>query len=494
MNRVNALLKHLAVLRVLRHPAMLRLWLAQVIYLSVQFAASYAMIFLVTTITKSATKVGIVVIALSLPIFLLGAPAGTLVDRMEKRTVLWVSNVVRAFATALFVLVLLWQPDGYGYIYVLAFLFSLVGLFFTPAEGAIIPGFVDETELLPALSLYNLTLNISQAVGLLLLGPLALRFLPSVDLPLFGSVVHLTSIHMLFVLVTILYLIAALLTARLPEERKHQDDALMRPSKSLFHQVRTGELSVGRLQHIWDDLKDGWQLVRRDSVLVDGLWQACFGSLIMLAIATLATTFIVKFLEINLDRSSSAVLPVVFAPAGLGLLLGAILVPAIATRIGSVKTIVLGLLGTALGIGILPIGKVLGIMAQPQHWLVSPWFVIFGVVGSIIAGMSLDLIIVPSQTVIQERSPDSMRGRVQALYQALFNGGSIPVILFISGMADVLGIIAVMYVVSACSVMAAALTVWRTKRRGPDTEPEWLQKLNNARKQQQKELSGTSQQ
>ena len=160
-------LKGLEVLRVLRHPALLRLWLAQIIYLSVQFTASYAMIVLITDETHSATLVGLVIIALSLPLVLFGAPAGALVDRLDRRRILWISNVVRAVSTALFVVALLINPHQYLFIYGLAFLFSLVGLFFSPAEGAIIPRLVGEAELLPALSLYNLTLNASQAVGLL---------------------------------------------------------------------------------------------------------------------------------------------------------------------------------------------------------------------------------------------------------------------------------------------------------------------------------------
>src|SRR5437588_5918134 len=115
------LFQGLAVLRVLRHPALFRLWLAQVIYLSVQFTASYAMIVLITNETHSATMVGLVIIALSLPLVLLGAPAGTLVDRMDRRRVLWVSNAIRAFATALFVVALIIVPHQYVTIYILAF-------------------------------------------------------------------------------------------------------------------------------------------------------------------------------------------------------------------------------------------------------------------------------------------------------------------------------------------------------------------------------------
>src|SRR5215469_10711119 len=103
----------LAVLRVLRHPAMFRLWLAQVIYLSVQSAASYGMIVRMTDETGSATLVGLVLIALTLPTFLLGAPAGALVDRMDRRSVLWISNVLRALATGLFFAGLVILPQQY---------------------------------------------------------------------------------------------------------------------------------------------------------------------------------------------------------------------------------------------------------------------------------------------------------------------------------------------------------------------------------------------
>ena len=77
-----------------------------------------------------------------------------------------------------------------------------------------------EAELLPALSLYNLTLNASQAVGLLILGPLALDPLPPLML---GTAAHhlvLRPVETLFIILTGLYLIAAALTASLPRSYK----------------------------------------------------------------------------------------------------------------------------------------------------------------------------------------------------------------------------------------------------------------------------------
>lgn len=464
----------LAVLRVLRHPALLRLWLAQIIYLSVQFTASYAMIVLITDETHSATLVGLVIIALSLPLVLLGAPAGALVDRLDRRSILWISNVVRALSTALFVIALLIDPHQYLFIYGLAFLFSLVGLFFSPAEGAIIPRLVDETELLPALSLYNLTLNVSQALGLLVLGPLVLDLLPTVVL---GSGAHrlmLLPPETLFIGLTVLYLVAAGLTATLPREGQPagpRAEGSARRAPEVLQASLIGvevrpvvlETPVGIWRRLQADLGEGWRLVRGDGVLLDGLWQACFGGLIMLIIAELATTFVQRLL--NLPTSDTAL---IFAPAGIGLVAGSLLVPMVVARLGSTITILSGMIGTAIGIGLLPIAQKLARLADPAAWWTDPPFLLTVAVLTALAGLSLDLIIVPAQTNMQERSPDALRGRVLALYQVLFNGGAIPVMLFMGALADLLGIVAVIDMLVAFSLAAALLTMLRAlaRRRG----------------------------
>lgn len=458
----------LVVLRVLRHPALLRLWLAQIIYLSAQFTASYAMIVLVTDETHSATLVGLVIIALSLPLVLLGAPAGALVDRVDRRMVLWSSNVVRALATALFVVVWQLDPHQYAWIYVLAFLFSLVGLFFSPAEGAIIPHLVGEMELLPALSLYNLTLNVSQAVGLLLLGPLALEFLPTVVVAVGAHRLIFTPVETLFAALTILYLVAAGLTASLPgvrqSEQKLPIDATgedpPQPDVSPLPLSGTAGQVAGGWHRLQQDVQEGWQLVRVDGDLLDGVWQACFGGLVMLTIAELATTFVQRLLK--LPTSDTAL---VFAPAGIGLVVGSLLMPLVVARLGTTRTILSGLVGTALGIGLLPLAQRLARFLDPGAWHSNPIFLLAVAGLTALVGMSLDCIIVPAQTRMQERSPDELRGRVLALYQVLFNGGAIPVMLFMGALTDLLGLEVVMNLLAASSAGMALLTAVRARRR-----------------------------
>jgi MFS family permease len=473
------LLQSLAVLRVLRHPPLFRLWLAQVIYLSVQFTASYAMIVLITNETHSAVMVGLVIIALSLPLVLFGAPAGALVDRLDRRSVLWISNVVRALATLLFVFALLLSPHQYIFIYILAFFFSLVGLFFTPAEGAIIPSLVGEEELLPALSLYNLTLNMSQALGLLLLGPLALNLLPPVMLTLGATSLRLGAVEELFLVITALYLIATGLTATLP--RKVSADESHRgsqpttapsatapdpaePYQALAQEV--GSLLTG-WQRLRADLRDGWRLVRGDDVLLDALFQSCFGGLVMLTIAELATTFVQRLLGLSVSYTT-----VIFAPAGIGLVAGSLLVPLVVARLGSLRTMVTGMIATGLGIGlILPISW-LGEKLFAPHWSTHPLFLLALALLTGLVGFGLDLVVVPAQALMQQRSPDEMRGRVLALFQVLFNSGAIPVMLFMGALTDRLGISPVVVLLSSACLLAALLTLWRAFIRSRHDRPE----------------------
>jgi MFS family permease len=467
-------LQGLAVLRVLRHSALLRLWLAQVIYLSVQFTASYAMIVLITNETHSAVMVGLVIIALSLPLVLFGAPAGALVDRLDRRTVLWVSNIVRALATLLFVVALLVNPQQYLFIYVLAFFFSLVGLFFTPAEGAIIPSLVSEEELLPALSLYNLTLNMSQAVGLLLLGPLALNLIPAFTLSFGSATLTLMPVETLFLLIALLYLVATALTATLPSASATSDratgtEALPRrevPGREEAYHLLSEEVDslLTGWQRLRADLRAGWRLVRGDAILLDALFQSCFGGLVMLTIAELATTFVQRLLKLPASNTT-----VIFAPAGIGLVVGSLLVPAVVSRLGALRTMLVGMLGTAMGIGLIPPARWLAIALFAPHWSTNPLFLLILSVLTAIVGFCLDLVVVPAQTLMQQHSPDEMRGRVLALFQVLFNGGAIPVMLFMGVLTDWLGIVPVMYVLVAACLLAAVLTLLRAlmRTRGP---------------------------
>ena len=120
------------------------LWLAQLISLTILNATNYALLAHIGEVTHSTTQVGLAIICFSLPAVLFGAPAGVVVDHLDKRMVLWSSNCLRAAATLIFVISLLINRNAVLPIYLLTFLISSIGQFFTPAESSAIPLLVDD--------------------------------------------------------------------------------------------------------------------------------------------------------------------------------------------------------------------------------------------------------------------------------------------------------------------------------------------------------------
>ena len=132
--------------RVLKNRNFVLLWLAQLISLTIMNAANFGIIVLVNDTTHSVLLAGLAIIAFTLPALPFSAIAGVAVDRLSKRKVLWISNVLRAVTMFLIVVSLLYSRNTLWPLYALTFMASLIGQFFTPAEGAAIPLLVGGTR------------------------------------------------------------------------------------------------------------------------------------------------------------------------------------------------------------------------------------------------------------------------------------------------------------------------------------------------------------
>src|SRR5258708_1215972 len=95
---------------VLSNRPFVALWLAQLFSQIAFNAANYGVITTVTAITNSATMAGIAIICFTLPAVPFSLLAGVYVDYLDKRLVLWLSNALRAVASLLIVLALIWNP------------------------------------------------------------------------------------------------------------------------------------------------------------------------------------------------------------------------------------------------------------------------------------------------------------------------------------------------------------------------------------------------
>jgi MFS family permease len=234
--------------RVLKHRSFLLLWLAQLLSQIVFNAANYGVIAIVTAVSHSTLMVGFAIVSFTLPAVPFSLLAGVYVDYLDKRLVLWVSNALRAAATGLIVLALLWNPHMLIPLYFLTLVISLVTQFFTPAEASAIPLLVDKNELMPALSLFNITLTSAQALDFLLLGGLITTLFPSYRLLLGFKVL---SFDMLFVLVAMVYVICTLLILAIPkhplQQRQSAESELLRSLGKQAWKTRRHDVSKARV-------------------------------------------------------------------------------------------------------------------------------------------------------------------------------------------------------------------------------------------------------
>jgi len=438
----------------------LLLWLAQLISMTILNASNYAILVLINQITGSTTLVGLAIICFSIPAVIIGAPAGVFVDHRNKRRVLFYSNILRALATFGFVISLLINRNELVTVYLLTFLISSIGQFFTPAEGASIPLLVDEEELTSALSLFNITFMLSQAIGFIVFAPIILSLLPSFTL----VNISIFPVEVLYAIIAVLYLVSALLISLIPSkaftERKHE----------MHKQIGTD--TIGALQNVWNEVREGWTFIRRKSQLFLAVIQLSFAGVLLLVIGELAIPLTTRLF--NLPASPGLV--IVFAPAGVGLVAGSIVMPRILQRISKEHAIFIGNLVLAGTIVLLPLSTFLARYME-KHGLSSN-LIYLGAVPLLmfIAGVAIDFINIPAQTAIQEYTPEWIKGRVLALQLMLYNAFSIPILLFIGGFADAFGLDKVIYLLS---IIIVGFGLWggyyERKHKDQDTNGDLLE-------------------
>ena len=415
--------------QLLKNRPFLLLWLAQLISQTGFNAANYGVIALVTEITGSTTQVGIAIISFTLPAIPFSILAGVYVDMLNKRLVLWVSNALRAIAMFLIVVGLLWNPHTANVLYVLSFITSLIAQFFTPAEASAIPLLVGEERIVPAISLFNITLTLAQVIGFLILGQLIAVLIPAFSLSLGFKTVRVDPLYTLFLVVGIGYLICTFLILGIPAPLlQGGENGTQKPPLKLRQMWET-------LVH---DVRESSIFVYRDRNLFLALFQVTFVSVVLLVIGELAGPFVQNVLHLPVKD-----LPVVFAPAGISLILTSFLMPRLTRKFGKRRIITVGSLATATGFILLPLGQAI----FSQIPILSHWQLVYVAGMTFLMGAALDMVNIPAQTVLQEHTSEDVRGRVFSFQSMLYNAGSIPVILFAGVLADTFGIERVMYLI-----------------------------------------------
>jgi MFS family permease len=424
---------------VLSNGPFLRLWLAQLISQTANSMVDFSLLLAVSEVVQyhdipqANTAISLVILAFSLPGVIFGPFAGAVADRVDRRLLMAVVNFLRAGGVFFYLAIQTeWRPGlVLGAFYATTFLFGTAGQFFAPAQGAMIPELVPRAQLVQANALFNLTFTAAQLLGFTVVGPVAAKVL---------------GIDMVFLLTAVLFFGCALLTLTLP--------------KSKVAGNRGGATDVSPFRRLLADVREGLIFILNDPSLMRAIAYLTIASTTFMLVASLGPQFVTTVIGLSGEDIGYIV-----APAGAGVVAGVLLVPRIVARFPREAVIDWSLALAGLTLLLLALSKsILGFI-----WFGAgepPVAAEVAFAGSLAAflGICNALVLVPAQTILQERSHDQIRARVYATFYTISNTVAFIPIFFAAAAADLFGVVQVLAAVAVMLLLVGGSSVRRRRR------------------------------
>jgi MFS family permease len=398
------------------------LWLGQIISDFGDSLTMLTLLILVNALTGSTAAIATMFIVLTIPQITIGLVAGVYVDRLDRKQIMILSDLVRGVLVLGFILVD--SADKLWLLYLLGFLQASVGTLFTPARSALIPGIVPRADLMSANSVAQVSRIIFGLLGTAGAGVMVGVF---------------QSFWPAFVLDAVTFFVSVLLVSR-----------IVSPAREAVPD------STGGVKAVFAQLADGMRIIRHSSALAGTLVAAGVLMLGIGAVNVLMVPLIVNDLKVPVTWFAG----VEFAQTSAMVLSGSF-VAIIAARlkpanIVSVTMLVIGLAVAALSLvtdiwHLIPILFVVG-------WMVTP------LQGSI-------------ATLVQTSVSDSLRGRISGALNTVISTSSLVSMGLAGVLATMIGVRSV-FVLSGVIIVAAGLaSAWvfrkgaKPARTSEDTAP-----------------------
>lgn len=401
---------------VISNKGFLNLWINQVLVQLSFNALNFALIIWVFKLTGSNTAVSALLFAVYLPAVLLGLFSGVLVDIIDRKKII----IVIDFFLCILFFSLIFLKGSFPAILVITFLINALGQFYAAAEASAIPLIVKDKQLLTANSLFSATLYSSFLVGFGLAGPL---------------ITHL-GIDTVFGSGGVILAVAFTLSLLFPSIKSIPDAQGKRLiwalAKRKYSEIK--EIGMFEISETMKIIKG--KLPVLSSILILAGVQMGIGIMAVLAPG---------FLERSLQIKATDATYVLIIPLGLGIIIGGILLGRfgnnlIKRKLVSRAILFVGLLLFLVGIAPL-ISPAVNYFKHPRP---LPFFYQLPlskvlVVGSFLVGMAMISILIPSQTVLQENTPERARGKVFSVLGVAMSGLSLIPVFIVGILADIFG-------------------------------------------------------
>jgi MFS family permease len=389
----------------------------------------YGFLILVVRETGSSIHTSLLILSLIVPPATLASVSGVVTDRLPRGLILFLGHVLRALLAVAFVV----SSGDVWIIYGIALGFGIVGQFSGPVESALLPHIVQRERLTAANSMFNLGGAVGQTVGVLILAPLFLKTVGA---------------DSLFTVIAMLYVVAAGMVLTVPNLGfRELSDAQRQSAQATFRGVRA-------------EFAEGWQTLRRDRAAYMGMILLVLGSASLLVTASLAPRFADQVLGISTENAVY-----VFAPSVAGVVLGLRVVDWLTHQVSKSWVVTAGFILVVLSMVAMAMVPQSGRLLENQNplGLFSPGpfgttaaRVMVTLVFAGMTGFAYSVVNVAGRSLLNERVPVAMQGRVFAAQTVLSNLASIVPLLLAGALADWWGVSPVLIAV-AVGVLVIAL-------------------------------------
>ncbi|CAM3386994.1 MFS transporter [Stackebrandtia soli] len=370
----------------------------------------------VLALDASEFAVGLLAALSSLALAIFGLPAGAWVDRLRKRRVLIVSDLIRA-VLILAIPVLWWMGQlSMWHLYVIAAASGAASIFFDVASQSFLPALVGRDRLVEANAKQESVRQVAQLAG------------PAVA----GQIIVIVTAPVSLVVTGVALLVSAAFTARIGFDEPLAERA---PDSTL-----------------WSQIGEGLRFVLRDPLLRVLSISTAWSNLCSAVYHAMALVFLARTLGL-----SPGTIGVMMSIGAIGGLAGAVLVRRVVARLGQGPTMcVVFALGSPFWFVLPMVG------ADWRIWLAAGATAVMS-----FCGVVYNITLISAR---QNMAPDALQGRVNATMR-FFNWCTIPVGAFVGGvLGEVVGARETLFIGAAGALLAflpLVLSPLRTMRELP---------------------------
>lgn len=358
--------------------------------------------------TKSAIATSLLWVAYALPAIFIGPFAAASVDMLNRKKILIVTNLLQASV----IFVYSFSHDiSLFLLYGVALLYSFLNQFYVPAELASLPSLVKEKNYAQANGLFFMTQQGAIIFGFGIAGVL-LRVMG------FTNALYLCSFMLFMAFISVTFL---------PDMKEKQEIP-----KGFESAVAT----------FFKRIIEGYKFMKGNKGIL-ATFALLVGLQVILAIIVVNVPVISEqIFNISVDWAGA----VIVVPAGVGAVMGALVVPRL-LRVGKRKIVIVQDFFALMALSMLVITLII-----PELPLI--YKLLGGILSIIAMGFSFVGILVPSQTFLQESTPGGYRGRVFGNFWFIVTIATIFPVIFSGTIAEVFGVRTLMFIITMAVIIS----------------------------------------